>query len=133
LVSLVCVDPKEIKRIWPHASHLIRSAVERVGISDFRIIEDSILDGDALLWLVWDGSKILAAVSTVLERANGKLACVIVACGGEDMSQWLGLITKIEDYAKAEGCHCTRIYGRKGWTRVLTNYRAQNVILERPL
>lgn len=131
MADLVCVDPKEIGRVWPHASHFIRSAILRTGLSDFKQVEDSILDGDALLWLAWNGSRIEAAASTILERANDKLSCVIVACGGDDMSRWLDLINGIEKYAKAEGCHCTRIIGRRGWLRALEGYEMRHVILEK--
>ena len=103
----------------------------RTGLSDFQEIEDSILDGDALLWLVWDGERIEAAVSTILQKANGNLSCVIVACGGNDMGRWVGLIEKIEKYAKDEGCTSTRIIGRRGWLRALEGYQMKHVILEK--
>lgn len=127
------MDPKQIRRVWPHASHFIKRAILRTGLSDFKEVEDSILDGDALLWLAWDGERIEAAASTVLEIANGEKSCVIVACGGDDMSNWLGLIEQIETYAKNEGCKRSRIIGRPGWQRVLANYRRSFVILERQL
>lgn len=129
--SLVCVAPAQIKSIWPHAAHLIRSAVLRTGLSDFQEVEDSILDGDALLWLAWDGKQIEAAASTILQKANGQLSCVIVACGGNDMGRWVGLIEKIETYAKDEGCTNTRIIGRRGWLRALEGYQMKHVILEK--
>lgn len=131
MAELVCVDPKQIRRIWPHASHFIKQAILRTGLSDFREVEDSILDGDALLWLAWDGERIEAAASTVLEVANTKKTCVIVACGGDDMTHWLDLISQIETYAKNEGCTCSRIIGRRGWLRVLEGYSAKHVILEK--
>jgi len=133
LADLVCVDPAQVKRIWPHASHLIRAAILRTGLSDFSIVQDSILNGDALLWLVWDGNQIKAAASTILEIANGEKTCVIVACGGGDMREWFGLIEQIETYAKNEKCRCTRIVGRKGWSRVLEGYSERHVILEKAL
>lgn len=128
---MVCVDPAQIRAIWPHAAHLIRSAVLRTGLSDFQEIEDSILDGDALLWLAWNGKQIEAAASTILQKANGNLSCVIVACGGNDMGRWVGLIEKIEKYAKDEGCISTRIVGRRGWLRALEGYRAEYAIMEK--
>jgi hypothetical protein len=59
--------------------------------------------------------------------------CVIVACGGSDMPRWLHLIEKIEDFARAEGCAATRIIGRKGWARVLAQYRTTRIVLEKEL
>jgi hypothetical protein len=56
-----------------------------------------------------------------------------VACSGQNRERWLPLFEKIEQYAREEGCSCVRIYGRKGWERVLQGYRVEHVILERQL
>jgi hypothetical protein len=126
--ELVCVDPKLIHEVWPHARKLIISAIDRTKLSNPIDTEYDILNGDQLLWLAWDGS-IKAACSTLL--VDG--VCVITACGGEDMKQWLPLFSQIEQYAKDQSCRCVRIFGRRGWLRVLDGYQAKHVILERQL
>jgi hypothetical protein len=50
-----------------------------------------------------------------------------------DMRRWIGLIEKIEEFARAEGCSATRIMGRKGWARVLTSYQTKRIVLEKDL
>lgn len=132
-VELVCVDPKEIRKVWPHVAHLLRAAIERTGLSDWQEVEDGVLDGDTLLWFAWDGSKIIAAATTSLGKANERLVCTLTACGGENMKQWFPLLGRIEAYAKDEGCDCVRIFGRKGWLRALKDYQMTNVVLERAL
>lgn len=112
---------------------MLRSAIIRTGISDFRDIECDILYGDALLWICWDGKQILCAGSTQLQDTDAGKVCVITACGGTDMHRWLPLLSKIEQYAKDQGCICTRIFGRKGWLRVLEGYQMKNVIMEKVL
>ena len=42
-------------------------------------------------------------------------------------------MSRIEGWARAEGAALVRIYGRKGWARVLKNYHVSNVVLERRL
>jgi hypothetical protein len=59
--------------------------------------------------------------------------CTLTACAGNERDRWLPLMEKIEQYAIDEGCSSMRIYGRKGWERVLTGYRAEHVILEKRL
>jgi hypothetical protein len=133
LAELVCVDPKHVNEAWPHVKHLIQRAISRTDLSCFCDVEDAVLNGDDLLWIVWDGKKVLCAVTTSLTRTEHSKVCTLTACGGEDMRQWLPLFAKIEAYAKAEGCAFVRIYGRKGWQRVLEGYSVKHVILERPL
>lgn len=132
-VDLVCADPQQVHLFWPHVSHLLRSAIQRTGLSDWEETERSILDGKALLWLAWDGEKIISAAATTLAKVDRQKICTLVACGGEDMMQWFPLLEKIEGYARDEGCDCVRIFGRKGWARMLKDYEMTNIVLERAL
>ena len=142
--ELVCVDPARVREFWPHVAPLIRRAMERGDIGAFKPVEDNVLGGHALLWLAWDprsppsrgpgaGGAIAAAAVTELQQSEWKKVCIIVACGGADLWDWIKLIISIETYARAEGCAAMRIMGRKGWTRVLPDYRPRAVILEKEL
>jgi hypothetical protein len=133
MVDLLCVDPQRIHQVWPHVSDLIHGAVKRTNLSHTQDIEAEILAGRGLLWLALDRATIKAAATTSLVRTDRDLVCILTACGGEDMHQWLPLLRKIETYARDEGCACVRIYGRKGWARVLDGYRIDHVILGKAL
>lgn len=133
MAELVCVPPDRITEFWPLASHLIRSAMERGGLGDFESVEQSTLAGGALLWLAWDGKTILSAAVTELTKLNGHLFCTIVGCAGEQRDDWLPLIAGLETYARNEGCKAMRIWGRKGWARVLPGYAVARVQLEKEL
>ena len=107
-----------------------------------------------------DAARVQAAAVTELHRTEWRKVCVIVACGAPsgrsrgsgrlrpssraapsraaasptvDMRRWIGLIEKIEEFARAEGCSATRIMGRKGWARVLASYRTKRIVLEKEL
>jgi hypothetical protein len=131
-VDLICVDPARIDEMWPHVRDKIRAAVERTGLSSFADIEADVLRGASLVWIAWDGKEVLAAATTELVKPYSKV-CVVTACAGHDRDRWLPLFAEIEKYAENEGCSSMRIYGRKGWERVLTGYRAEHVILEKRL
>jgi hypothetical protein len=152
---LVCVPPDRAAAIWPHVRALILAAMKRGGLSSFRPVEANVLAGDALLWLAWDGAHVQAAAVTELHATEWRKACVIVACGApsgrsrpsiarEDgrqpplrramgMAAWLPLLAGIETYARAAGCACVRIMGRKGWARALPTYRTTRIVLEKEL
>lgn len=135
--ELICVDPERVHEIWPLAEPLLRRAIERTGLSAFREIERDIRCGNALLWLAVEdeGSEItiLAAASTRLQGTDAGKVCVVTACAGKQMSRWLSLIGRIEEFAKNEGCNRVRIYGRKGWLRALDGYVQRHVILDKEL
>jgi hypothetical protein len=130
LPDLLCVDPKDVHQIWPQAKDLIRTAIEKTDLSDFRDIEYDVLCGDQLLWLAIS-THIEAAATTHLIKTRDKPVLVLTACAGSERERWLPLLSRIENYAKAEGAKCVRIYGRKGWARVLSGYHVEHVILER--
>jgi hypothetical protein len=141
--QLVCVDPARACEVWPHVRALIHAAMRRGDLSSFSAVEASVLAGDALLWLAWDpgAERITAAAITELHATEWRKACVIVACGGRaprsgsgaGMAAWLPLLAGIETYARAAGCACVRIMGRKGWARALPTYRTTRIVLEKEL
>lgn len=135
--ELVCVDPKRVQEVWPHVAPLLRKAIARTGLSAFADIEREILCGRALLWLAVSGESsrvvIEAVASTSLQQTDRGKVCVITACAGARMSRWLPLISRIEAYAKEEDCACIRIFGRKGWLRVLEGYDTKHIILDKEL
>jgi hypothetical protein len=134
LVEVACVPPDKVELVWPRVSGLIFIAMKRGDLAAFHPVEQNVLSGVAQLWLmVEDRNNILAACVTELHATEWRKVCVIVACGGKDMDRWIELIEEIEKFAKAEGCSRVRIVGRKGWERVLPNYRTRRIVLDKDL
>jgi hypothetical protein len=152
---LVCIDPARVHEFWPHVSPLITAAMERGGITDIADVAQAVFAGRALVWIAiaradiraetpvfagWcrkrpDGNStaIKAAAVTQLSAVNGARFCTIVACGGRDRVEWLPLLAGLEHYARAENCKAMRIFGRRGWERLLPDYKAARVLLEKEL
>jgi hypothetical protein len=131
--KLICIDPAQVHEFWPHAASLIKAAMEKGRLSSYAEVEHAVRNGNALLWLAWNGEKIKAAAVTELTHANGEKFCTIVACGGRDRSQWLPLLVDLEAYGRTQGCNAMRIYGRRGWRKLLPDYRTTRVLLEKQL
>jgi hypothetical protein len=141
---LICIDPARVHQFWPHVSPLIRAAMERGAITDFAGVADAVLAGRALVWIAiaredgrkrpdGNGATIKAAAVTELSTVGTARFCTIVACGGHDRNTWLPLLVGLEGYAKAENCKAMRIFGRRGWERVLPDYKPARVLLEKEL
>ncbi len=107
--------------------------MERGDLGTFVDVEQDVLSGGALLWLVWEDPIVLGATVTQIITQDNRKICMVVACGGEDGRSWVHLISKIEDYARNEGCELSRIVGRKGWMKLLPDYKESRVILEKAL
>jgi hypothetical protein len=131
-MQLLCIDPARNHEFWPHVAPLLKAALARTNLSRFEDIEVDVLSGAGLLWIAWSG-QIEAAATTALIQTNTGTICVLTACGGRGMARWLALLEHIEAYARNEGCSALRIFGRKGWQRMLKQYQATNIVLERKL
>ena len=130
---LLSIDPQHVRSIWPLVAPLLRRAISKTGLSAFATIERDVLDGVSLLWVAWNGQAIEAAASTSLQWTEAGKVCVITACAGAGISRWRSLIRGIETYAEAEGCRRVRIFGRKGWARVLDGYEETYAIIDKHL
>jgi hypothetical protein len=142
---LICIDPAQVREFWPHVAPLIEAAMRKGRLTNYVDVERDVLAGGALVWIAWNGENIKAAAVTEIASANGERFCTIVACGAQtslrslrkldcdDRRQWLPLIAGLESYARAEGCAAMRIYGRRGWLKLLPDYRTSRVLLEKEL
>jgi hypothetical protein len=131
--ELVCIDPARVNEIWPQVRPLLENACHRTSLNAFADFEADILAGRSLVWLAWNGSAIEAAAATALTNSDLGKVCVITLCAGRGMTRWLKLIGGIEAYARDEGCTRIRIFGRKGWLRVLEGYEARHVVMVKEL
>lgn len=131
---LICTAPDLVDDIWPHVRGYIESTFWRGRHKgDVEAVFADIKSGIALLWIVWDGRGILAAITTKLIKEHDRLVCLITACGGVNLNRWVGVISDIEAHAMAEGCCCVRFEGRKGWKAMFPDYREPWIILEKSL
>jgi hypothetical protein len=133
LLELVCVDPARVLEIWPHVRPHLERACRATCLNAFADFEADILAGCGLVWVAWNGSAIVAEAATALTNSDCGKVCVITLCAGHEMQRWLKLIERIEAYAKDEGCVRVRIFGRKGWLRVLDGFEAKHMVMDKQL
>jgi hypothetical protein len=142
--ELICIDPARVSDFWPHVGPLIEAAMRRGRITDLAAVERAVFAGDALVWIAWDGATIKAAAVTQLSTVDDARFCTVVACASgrsrpssraktHDRDQWLPLLAGLERYAREEKCKAMRIFGRRGWERVLPDYKPARVLLEKEL
>ena len=89
--------------------------------------------GQMQLWTIHRAGSPYGAVVTQINATVRGRECVIVLLGGRGMKDWLHLLAEIEDWAQGEGCAAVCVMGRKGWKRVLTDFRETGVILTKKL
>ena len=124
---LVCVPPDKVALAWPSVRGLIFAAMKRGDLSSFGPVEDSVLRGDALLWLALshDGDRVRidAAAVTELHRTEWRKVCVVVACGASGRSRASGRLRPSSradaSRAVASRADASRVSDRRRWIRLL--------------
>lgn len=132
MISLACVDPKDVPTLWRGCETLIDAGFTAADM----LVPDDILEqlksGTRLLWLAVDqDQRIVAAMLTQLFVMRSGTLCKMMECGGERLREWKHLRLQIEEYAKREGCDRVVVEGRPGWARILNDYKVIAVTLEK--
>lgn len=132
-MELVCIPPGLVHEFYPKVAPMLRAAIRKTDLARASDLDDQILRGEGLLWLAIEGQTIEAAATTTILETDRHSVCLVTACAGDDMPQWLPLFRQIEDWARFEGCKRVRIIGRRGWLRALDGYSEKYAIIEKAL
>lgn len=120
----------DLEERWSEAAPFIERALARQSGMSLESVKADIKRVKFFLWLI-PGR---AAIVTEIQHYALEKICVIVLCGGDGMDEWLHHAdATLCRHARHFGCAAMMIVGREGWSRVLPEYRVQDVIMRKPL
>lgn len=128
-----CVAPAVAVDIWDRISPMIDAGY---AAADEFMPSDMVYrmaTGRTLVWVAIEGDDIRAAMTTELVPMRSGLVCWMCQCGGDGLKEWSAMHSKVEEYARAEGCVRVILRGRVGWQRALEGFTVRNVQLEKVL
>jgi len=141
-MELVRIPIQELEQVWSLVEKDIKSALAYSGqLTDSDFVFDTLKEGKFQLWVLWDKKQSKAVdkyfgvvVTEIIKRKFGKV-CHIYIMTGKQRTKWQHLITKVEDFAKQEGCKMMELIARPGWQRVLDDYgyKRTHVVLEKQI
>lgn len=135
-VKLLPVGRSQIADWWDTIQPLMSSFYERsFGRYKPEDVLERLQDGNFQLWLAIQGPIVKAACMTHIITYPQLLDMRIFMMVGEDRDLWLGLLEKIEGYARAFGCAKLSGEARVGWERVLRplGYEKTHIYVEKDL
>ena len=133
LAKIFCVNPKVADKIWPLAKPILEPAFDETSDSTIEATEADVMSGMALLWLAWDGKKLIAAATTAINKTPRHKICIVTSAGGIHSKLWKEFMPMVEKYARDECCERVRAMGRKGWAKVLNGYEQPWIVLDKVL
>lgn len=126
-MNYTAIKTEELESIWGDFAPFIEVAVEYSdGAWLIEDVEKKLFQGEATLWIAYNGSPKAAGV-TWFEEFPQKKDLVIAFAGGE-MDSIKGLMEMGKSFAKANQCDGIRCYGRRGWSRALEGFREISTI-----
>lgn len=132
-MNLVAVPPGRAAEAWPLAEKYILDVEIKTGLVESTEVRKLVMGGEATMWLAADGTTVVGAGVTRLVKDRCGKVCEIFAWGADDQSKCAPLLKTIEKFARKEGCASVRLMGRRGWARLLSDYRLTAVVLEKEL
>ena len=90
-------------------------------------------DGDMQLWIALEDDHILASMVTQIIPYPRKRVLRIISIAGEDMENWIDNLPIIENWALSNGCTSLECWGRKGWLKILEDWKCSYHIITKDL
>ena len=127
------VEKHEINTIWNDVKELIAKTNDDV------LNEEDILEYLKTVYYILliatepDSDAIVGAMTIEYSYYPRYKMCRVVTIAGERMSDWIGDLYILEDWAKAQGCAYMDMYARRGWKKVLKEYKEDCILLRKKL
>jgi hypothetical protein len=95
---------------------------------------DEVIRGRSTLWYIRDPQDtVVGIVTTQLKQYPQKTIGLIHLLGGTDIHKWVHTIETLEAWATSNGCESMEIQGRRGWLKLLPDYKEQRVFMTKQL
>ena len=133
MVKLIMISSIEeltvcYKQILPYLEKVLIKAPE-YNIED---ILNNVVTNTNQLWIAVVDKKIKGIVTTEVWNFPQTSKLGIHLCGGEDIHEWVDIgISQLEDYARELKLNEVEIHGRRGWSKLLPDYRTDRVIFNK--
>jgi len=119
--------------------HLAAAVAMIAGYTNIEQILEFQRTGINQIWLCMEGSKVIAvAVTEIVEYKVGRKVLKATMAGGDKGSIQkacfdCGGMKRLEEFALEQGCHSIFVEGRRGWKRLLPDYKEVWATFEKEL
>jgi hypothetical protein len=130
----VIVPKGEINDVWDQVKDQARRTNDE--FLDENDIKYLLELGEYVLWLVKEPhtNEIVAVITLDFAYYIKHKIGRVVTCAGYRMNEWLDqFLEEAEEWARANGCSHMDMYGRKGWKKVLKQYKEECTLFRKKL
>ena len=124
-VRIMPVLPEQVEQYIDAGMELLRPAIKRQEMNVTEdVIAQEIRDGQSLLWLVYLGDTLTAAITTAVITHPRRSVLKIEFLGGTRMNEWVGVAADfLAEMARKAGLPALEADGRKGFEKIASGLR----------
>lgn len=119
------VLPEQVEQYIDAGMDLLRPAIKRQEMNVTEdVIAQEIREGQSLLWLVYLGDTLTAAITTAVITHPRRSVLKIEFLGGTRMNEWVGVAADfLAEMARKAGLPALEADGRKGFEKIASGLR----------
>ena len=127
------IEKHEVPDIWNNVKDIISQTNDDV-LNDEDVLK-YLKSGHYTLWIATepDSDSVVAAMTIHYAYYPKYKMCRVATIAGQRMSEWIGDLYMLENWAKAQECDYMDMYARKGWKKVLKEYKEDCILLRKKL
>ena len=132
--KIALVSPDRIPYIWDTVHrHLELMTPHSEGELEPEDFYEALTNAEMQLWIALDDGDIIASMVSQIIPYPRKQILRIIAIAGKGVEQWMQFLPMVEDWALSVGCTSLECWGRKGWLKVLKDWKCSYHIITKDL
>ena len=128
------VHPEEVPKIWgevlPQIERCVPHSEGEMTPEDFYI---ALVDAEMQLWIAVEDDEVLASMVTQIIPYPAKKVLRVIAIAEGEMDKWFYFQPDLEEFARLMGCTSLEAWGRKGWKKILKDWKDSYVVYTKEL
>ena len=128
------LEPEDVAYVWEEVVPLLaRVAPHTEGEMEPDDYIEPLTHGDMQLWVVIENKHVIAALVTQIVPYPQKKVLRLISLGGEDFQEIKDFLEMVEVFALKNGCTALEMWGRKGWKKLLSDWKDSYIVYTKDL
>lgn len=129
------ISPEDVPYIWDNVGPMLAEIQEH---SEGELKPDDFLDnlmtGNMQLWIATEDKEILMSMVTEIIKYPQKKILRVIAISGKNFKELHERFNDmIESFAIQHGCSAMELWGRKGWKKMLPDWKDSYIVFTKDL
>jgi len=128
------IQPEDIQYVWEEVVPLLKKVTRHTeGELEPEDFFKPLTFGEMQLWIAIERDNIEAAMVTQKIEYPQKTILRIISLAGEDFEKIRGFQNMVESFAIKTGCSALEMWGRKGWKKLLPDWKDTYIVYTKDL